>query len=512
MLRSIHRSPASRFRSILLIALISLASLLVVACGSSDSESNASEPTGVTSTPTAISQVPGSPYPTPASNSPSASDNSGGASTSTSPPVFAGYDLDLATDDFWRFKWEWTDTSCAQRSGCSKKTDDGVFQVALGEPREWLGVTVFEVIVSGDSEYYDDPTTRSFAPRWDYLGVVGHRLVATDAVGAAKLVTIFDGQLGKWAGSGFFTSRTDDDVLVEARSSSISGTQTMADWGDIEPGDAHVVGAADSQGKCEVIEGRKICPREESFDYSEREYFRADVGPLGYEYRYAASFSGGGFNSSYQTEEKLALVASSFLGDDAGDFGKPTPVPPTSTPVPTPTPVVLGSPINGPTNGQLHLAPAAVEIPEFESGVSLKNGVVDVVFRNPNVSGKWSYGVTFRNSGEETFHAVFVNSDGQWGHFARGGSLESQQVFAVENLTFDRSPGAENRITVWFGVLVDSETGLFQINNEDVALLDLSYTGAPAAGDVSVMSGLFPSDEFDGSATQFFDFQIFEKP
>ena len=145
-------------------------------------------------------------------------------------------------------------------------------------------------------------------------------------------------------------------------------------------------------------------------------------------------------------QERVALIASSFTGDNAGDFGKPTPVPPTSTPEPSPTPVVLGDPIFGPVNGSLQLESTANQIPEFESGVNIDAGVADAIFENPNVSGKWSHGFVFRNSAEETFHAVFINSDGEWGHFARGGSLGNQPTLALGQFDFDRTVGGEEQV------------------------------------------------------------------
>lgn len=208
----------------------------------------------------------------------------------------------------------------------------------------------------------------------------------------------------------------------------------------------------------------------------------------------------------------MALIASSFTGDNAGDFGKPTPVPPTSTPEPSPTPVVLGDPIFGPVNGSLQLESTANQIPEFESGVNIDAGVADAIFENPNVSGKWSHGFVFRNSAEETFHAVFINSDGEWGHFARGGSLGNQPTLALGQFDFDRTVGGKNRLTVWFGVLDGAEKGVFLINDQEVAVLDLSFAGASAPGNVSVLSGLFPADDFNGSSTNFTEFTVYEKP
>jgi hypothetical protein len=426
-------------------------------------------------------------------------------------PLIPGYDLDLQAGDFWRFRWEWADRSCSQGSGCRTSEDDGVFQVSLGESAVNNGVEMFEVISVGESVYADGDITHSFAPEWSYIGINENRIVVSKTV-SSKLVTLFDAQTGVWPGSSFFSGRFSDDVLVQAYPGSLSGSHEFATWDGVETGPWDFVRSADTGGECSLFDGRILCPTEEKFDYTQNEYYRPGVGPFGYIYNYSASFSGGGLSSSFATEERVALIASSFTGDVAGDFGKPTPVPPTPTAIPTPTPVVLGDPIYGPVDGSLALVPTAIDIPEFEPGLNLDAGVADVVFGNPDVSGKWSHGISFRNSGDEIFHAVFINSDGEWGHFARGGSLASQITIALGSYSFDRTIGGQNRVTVWFGVVNGATQGIFQINGEDVAVLDLSYSGASAPGDVTVMSGLFPADDFNGESTRFTGFTVYEKP
>jgi len=427
--------------------------------------------------------------------------------------LFTGYDIELSEGDFWRFRWEWTDRSCSQGSGCSNSDDTGVYQITLGKPTDVNGVSMFEVASVGDSDYVDGQNTHSFAPQWKYIGIDGHRIVVSNSVsGASTPVTLFDAQVGVWAGSSFFSGRFSNDVLIQANPGQLSGAHEFATWDGVETGPWHFVGSADSGGECLTLEGNLMCPTEEKFDYTQIEYYRPGVGPFGYSYNFSANFSGGGFSSSFTSAERVALIASSFQGDDTGDFGKPTPVPPTPTPEPTPAPIVLGDPIYGPVDGDLELSLIANQVPEFAAGLNIDAGVADVVFTNPNVSGKWSHGITFRQSGEEAFHAVFINNDGGWGHFARGGSLTSQITIALGEFDFDKSIGGQNRLTVWFGVVSGANSGIIQINGQDVAVLDLSYTGASAPGDVKVISGLFPSDDFNGESTRFTGFTIYEKP
>ena len=423
--------------------------------------------------------------------------------------LFDGYDLDLSTGDFWRFRWEYTDRSCSQGSGCRTTEDDGVFQLMLGESKLWKGVTVYRVQTVGNTGYQDDSTTRSFVPEWDYLGVDGDRIVATDATGSSPLVTLFDAETGVWPGSGFFAGRFSDDVLVGATPGQLTTSHEFASWEGVTPGPWHSVRAADSGGECSTFDGRILCPSEEKFDYTETEHYRPGVGPFAYTFNYSATFSGGGYTTSFQTGERLALVASSLMGDEPGDFGKPTPTPP---PTPAPTAIVLGDPIYGPVDGSLKLDPGSTQIPEFTSGVNIDAGIVDVTFENPDVSGKWSHGIMFRNAAEETFHMVYITSNGDWGHFARGGSLGSQVVLAAGRFDVNTTAGGRTRLTVWFGILGDKTEGVFLINSEAVSALDLSLPAALGPGDAVAVSGLFPSDEFNGATTFFTDFTVYEKP
>ncbi|NQW20044.1 MAG: hypothetical protein HQ477_04875 [Chloroflexi bacterium] len=509
-------SPARLTRSLALIQILLTLSLVFAACGNNDSAPS-QDSSGSSNSSSSNSS---------GSSEPPSDSNDGHAGTTPTPaltptpdaPRFAGYDISLSKDDFWRFKWEWVDQNCAQRSGCKTTKDEGVFQVTLTDPWEINGITLFRLVTTGSDSYTDDATTRTFSPRWQYMGIDGDRIVVVKEKSAnSPFVTLFDARTGKWAGSGFFTERLSDDELVEARAGQLSTSHQFASWEGVEVGPWHSVGTASSQGKCETIEGRKICPREESFDYTESEYYRPGIGPFGYEFRYSSVFSGGGFTTSFQTEERVALIASSFDGDAPSDLipgaiATLTPVASSPTLEPSPTPVVLGDPIYGPVDGNLTLFSLDEQIPEFASGVNIDAGVIDVTFDNPLVRGTWSHGIFFRNATEETFHAVFIKSDGGWGHFARGGSLDSQIVLALGQFDFDTTTGGTNKLTVWFGVLGEKTTGYFQINDQDVAVLDLSFPAALGPGDVNVVSGLFPTDDLSGGSTHFTDFAIYEKP
>jgi len=202
--------------------------------------------------------------------------------TDTIAVLFSGYDLEFAEGDFWRFQWEWTDRSCAQGSGCKNTEDAGVFQITLGSSTVSNGVTLFEILTTGNSEYISGNTTHSFSPDWSYIGIDGSRIVVANSASNSSLATLFDAETGDWAASSFFSGRYQPDVLVQAFNGSLTDGHAFADWDDVEHGAWHSVRSADSGGECSLFDGRILCPTEEKFDYSQSEYFRPGIGPFGY--------------------------------------------------------------------------------------------------------------------------------------------------------------------------------------------------------------------------------------
>lgn len=482
----------SRSTSLLLLLLLMTTAVAFSACGDSVPEAQLDSRTpGTSGTP----GITGSS--TPPDTTGSASSVRPAVSPPPSPtpkPVLKHPDmvLDLKPGDFWDFRWEFSDQSCSQGRGCSTGTDEGVFRVTLGASRTISETAMFPVSVTG--KHLADDGAVDLAPDWKFIGVADTRLLASDGF---SLTTIFDALDGEWTGSGFFSRFGDRETHV-ARPTSI-GTQSFAEWGGVRSGPAISVVRSDSESMCEVIEGRRICPRDQAFSVAETQYYREGVGPFGYNHRFSASFSGGGFFSSNATEETVALVASSFRGDVI----EPTPIP--VPPSPTPLPELELDVVFGPEDGALLLINIDDQIPDFETGVDLVIGVVDATFVNPDVGGgAWSYGITFRHSGEETFHAVYVTGNGQWEHFARGGSAASQVSPGSGRVTLNTGVGEENRLFVAFSL----DEGAFFVNGVQVAELDLSTSNARASGDVRVMAGILNTDTYNGAVSEYYDLTV----
>ncbi|MEE8363948.1 MAG: hypothetical protein V3S18_07755 [Dehalococcoidia bacterium] len=479
--------------------LIAAALFAAVSCGGDTSE--APPPDGDATAPAPTQVAPGR---SPASST--TATVTPGAVPPSSPtaavpaPKFTGFDLDLSEGTFWEYRWSYVDRSCAQGSGCSTDKDDGVFQVTLGAEKLVKEVPVYEVKVTGKSAVAIKDTKRDFAPRWRYLGISGNQIVGSNGT---SLTTLFDAGTGKWAGSGYFTERFDSDELVTARTGNLTGSYEIADWEGVLGGSWVFVGRAASQSQCEMIVGLRICPNEDTLNFTEAEYYRTGIGPLAYNFKNSMSFSGGGFFSSYDTTEWVALIASSLRGDVPAPT--PTPVPPTPTPAPLP-PFSASPPAFGPVDGVLPHNPDDMMILDFSSGVSLGEAVVEATFVNPATS-RWSYGFSFRQSEEETFHAVYVTSGGRWLHFARGGSPESQLDVKEGFATLRQEPGESNRLVVIFG----PDTGWFFVNDEFVAELDLALPGAArAAGEVRLLGAVNLGDETAGEVTVFSGFTVWQ--
>lgn len=471
-------------RSISLLLTVALVATITVACGSDDTSSSETIRTSESSssTPTAVATA------TATKSAPTA--------TPTPALKYPGMVVDLKQGDFWEFRWEWKEQSCSQGSGCRNGGDGGLFKVTLGVPRTIGGAEMFPVTVSGN--HTADNGAVDFAPAWKFVGVDGPRLLGSNG---SNVVSIFDALDGQWTGGGFF-SRFGNNETHAASATSISTVQPFGAWNGVRTGPAITVVRSDSQSMCEIIEGRRICPNDSSFSLSETQYYRNEVGPLGYSYRFSASFSGGNFFSSNSSEEHVALVRSSLRGDVATPDTTPTPTP---APVPTPTAAPTLDVVFGPADGVLVLTSVDNQIPDLNAGVNLVTGVIDVTFVNPDVgNSNWSYGVTFRHSGEETFHAVYVTGGGQWEHFVRGGSAESQVSPGRGTVSLNLGVGEENRLTVLFNPTV----GGFWVNGELIAELDLSMSEARLAGDVRVMAGVLNTDVYSGAASEFYDLTI----
>jgi hypothetical protein len=223
----------------------------------------------------------------------------GGGTPPPAGPAFSGFDFALAAGNFWEYKWDYYQSSWMQGGSPTSKRDSGRFWVVLGSPAITIqGVSAYPVTIYGKSRNTD----KIFGPRWKYLAMSDNQMLgSTDG---ASLIPFFDAQLGKWAGGGFFA--TLPSTLILAQNGTISATNTYI------AGAAIVGGRTANQSLCEIIGGYRICG-DASYNYAENEYFRENIGPVGYYYANDAYFAGPP-SSTHSWRHNVGMTASSFTG------------------------------------------------------------------------------------------------------------------------------------------------------------------------------------------------------
>jgi hypothetical protein len=228
-----------------------------------------------------------------------------GEDGTTSPPAFSGFDFTLSEGDFWDYSWDYS-YSYTGSTGTTTENDSGTFRVTLGSSKEIEGVTAYEAEVTGKSQV--DST--DLAPRWDYLALSGNKFMGSED--GTTLTTIFDAQEGAWPGSGFFASFSSDDLFT-ATEGTINNDYIS------EP--AISVGESSSSSQCEYFPGvGTICGGDYNENDSKTEYYKENIGPIGYHKYFSMSDMTSTFDWwSTTTEINLGLVASSLQGD-TGDY------------------------------------------------------------------------------------------------------------------------------------------------------------------------------------------------
>lgn len=123
------------------------------------------------------------------------------------------------------------------------------------------------------------------------------------------------------------------------------------------------------------------------------------------------------------------------------------------------------------------------------------DAIAEARFENP-VDGDWTYGLFFRQRAVNTFHAVFVGSDGYWSHHVRNGSAASDRLLQRGELgAIDTRASGTNDILV----LAHGTVGTLFVNGEFAGDLDISEL--QGAGEIKVFAGYFNSDQAVGAST-----------
>lgn len=209
--------------------------------------------------------------------------------------------MTLQAGDYWEF--EWSDTlASTTSSGTSTTAKSGSFRVTLGSPQNLGGRTAFPLTVTGD--------TTVGKPVWSYIAAHGPQLLGTRD--GSVYSTILGSDSGGWKGAGFFSFFRPDLAKTVTKGTFTGNYRTISAW---------LVSRSSSSGGCTYYSevGQNICTTDPS-SYSETEYEKAGVGPVGYLYKSSTSFSGGGFYQVVNITRTVELVKSSRVADDGTAF------------------------------------------------------------------------------------------------------------------------------------------------------------------------------------------------
>ena len=123
-------------------------------------------------------------------------------------------------------------------------------------------------------------------------------------------------------------------------------------------------------------------------------------------------------------------------------------------------------------------------------------------FTNPATDvGPWDYGFVFRESGQNVFSAVYVDSDGEWNHLLGTGGR--QPAFTRSgDLRLNTGAGERNALVL----LAIGDVGLFYVNGVLVQELELSE--GEADGAVAVASGFSEGARTPGQTVGYAGFAV----
>ena len=215
----------------------------------------------------------------------------------------SGGTIVLQTGDYWEFEWS-SRTISRSSSSTTSTENNGVFRVTLGAPQSLGGRIAFPIVVSGDA---------GARPIWNYLAADGPVLLGTrDGV---TYSTIFGGDAGGWKGAGFFAFFPPDRTGIASLGTFEGLYTTTSAW---------IVDRSSSIGGCTYYPevGETVCEQDSS-SFSQREYHKTGVGPIGYRFSSSAVFQGGGFITTHNTLHTAELLKSSKVADDGTYFAGP---------------------------------------------------------------------------------------------------------------------------------------------------------------------------------------------
>ena len=127
---------------------------------------------------------------------------------------------------------------------------------------------------------------------------------------------------------------------------------------------------------------------------------------------------------------------------------------------------------------------------------------METTLQNPDVGneGRWTHGLFLRGEGSNFFHAIFIDSTGNWRHSYRRGSGEEWTTARQEvTPSVDTTPSGKNRLRL----IIIGNQGWLYINEQPQGTLELSAVGFNAVC-------LIVSRETTGAVTSFEGFTVWK--
>jgi len=225
-------------------------------------------------------------------------------------PVGTGTSLNLNFQEgnFWEFFWTNEKSTFSQPDNTDSDVSVGTFRITLGASVTIDSQTAYPINITGET----GDGTINFFRNWTHLalGSDGSLLGSMDGV---SLQVVFNAQTDNWVGGGFFIE-FDDTENINFTSGTFMGNYNQLN--------AFIAAHEENSGGCEVVLGQTFCD-DESTTFSEKEYYKDGIGPIGYILNITYSSSGGGFYTSTTIERTVELINTSFSAADGSTFNPP---------------------------------------------------------------------------------------------------------------------------------------------------------------------------------------------
>jgi len=161
----------------------------------------------------------------------------------------------------------------------------------------------------------------------------------------------------------------------------------------------------------------------------------------------------------------------------------------------------------GPKSGRIAHKEENGYIESVSAPVGLRNFILEVLVFNPYPvsEGLYTFGVMFRDGGEEVDYRLIFSSEKEWELANHAGPESNETVASGAIKDLDTSESGSNKIRLY----VYEDQGWLYVNDKFISELDVSkhYSGG-----ISLGIGFYKDDEITGKLTEYKDFQIWSIP